>query len=48
MHELDSRRAREIFAGDMADRADTGGSEIDLAGICLGIGDQLGNRFGRK
>ena len=43
VHQRDAGRTGEIFAGDVVDRADTGGAEIDLAGIGLGIGDQFGD-----
>src|SRR5262249_15268176 len=38
----------EQFAGHMVRGSDTGRGEIDLAGISLGIGDELANRFDRK
>ena len=48
MHQRDAGRAGEIFAGDVAGGAGAGRAEIDLAGIGLRIGDQLGNGFGGK
>ena len=38
----------EYFAGDVADRAGAGRTEIDLAGMRLRIGDQLGDGVGGK
>ena len=48
MHQRDAGGAGEIFAGDVAGGAGAGRAEIDLAGIGLGVGDQLGDGFGRK
>src|SRR5262249_51606506 len=38
----------EQLAGQMDRGSDTGRGEIDLAGIDLGVGDELGNGFVRK
>ena len=48
MHQRDAGGARKIFAGDVARGAGAGGAEIDLAGIGLGVGDQLGHGLGRE
>ena len=44
VRQLDAGLDREIFARDMADRADAGRSEVDLAGIGLRVRDQVADR----
>ena len=46
--ELDARHGGEQLAGQMADGADAGRAEVDLARMRLRIGDQLGDRMHRN
>src|SRR2546430_11974062 len=39
---------RSIFAADVTDGADASRAEADLARVCLRVGDELGDRLGRK
>ena len=48
MQELDARLGGEIFAADMADGADAGRAEVDLAGVRLGVGDHFRHRMNRE
>ena len=38
----------EQFAGDVLRAADAGGGHVELAGVGLGVGDELGNGLGRN
>jgi len=48
VNHFDASHHLEQLAGYMAGGSDTGRSQIDLARAGLGIGDELGNRFGRN
>ena len=48
LHHVGAGHHLEQFAGHMRPGADAGRRDVELAGIGLGIGDQLGHRFHRK
>ena len=47
MHHVDPRARLERFADEVRQGADPAGGEVDLAGIGLGVGDELLHRSGR-
>jgi len=48
VHEVDAGHHLEQLAGHVGRRPTAGRCHVDLARICLGIGDELWNRFGRN
>ncbi len=48
VNQVDAGHHRERCAEDMVRAADAGRGHIDLSRISLGIGDELGDRFGRR
>jgi hypothetical protein len=46
VHHVDAGHQLELLARHVNARADAGRGEVELAGIGLGVGDELRNRLG--